>query len=275
MSIRSFASCAAAAFFVLCINGGSGAAAQNAVEANGPLSLPLNPPSLVSEAVPSEGDAATNAPQPLASKEGATSSQKALPPNEARSLGVPAKTPTPVRADPPSANAGDGFITKLDPRSNDITKVISALAIVVGLILMLRVCLRKSGGFLTSGGRPSGIVEILAKYPVGRGQSIVLLKVSRRVLLLHQTGSSMTTLSELTDPNEVAGLLSRMESGSTERDAERFRRTLTQFMAEHEPQQDALPRARRATMPLADTEVVDLTRTRRGFAAMLGRRSAG
>lgn len=56
---------------------------------------------------------------------------------------------------------------------------------------------------------PSGVAEVLARYPVGRGQSLVLLRVHRRVLVVGQCSSpaSLTTLSEFSQPDEVASLL--------------------------------------------------------------------
>ena len=71
----------------------------------------------------------------------------------------------------------------------------------------------------TSEGRPAqgSVVEILARYPVGRGQSLIVLRVARRVLLLHQAGTSMTTLSEFADP--VARTLEDLERRSKETEA--------------------------------------------------------
>jgi flagellar biogenesis protein FliO len=274
MSKRLSAPCAAA-LIIYVWGANTGAAMQNAVEANGAAALTSESDSIVPDSrntITEITPASVVAASP--SQESAKSIQPSESPSESRPLGPPPK-PIPTKSETSAPSVDDGFLEKIDPRSNDITKVIGALAIVVGLILLLRVFLRKSGGFVSNGGRPSGVVEILAKYPVGRGQNIVLLKVARRVVLLHQSGSSMTTLSEMTEPDEVAGLLTRLEAGSTERDAERFRKTLTQFMAEHETPQEKSVRSRRAQMPLAETEIVDLTRSRRGFAGMLGRRSGG
>ena len=249
-------------------------APQNGVEANGTVSLPSAP------ATPVGSDRETkpyDSTRSSAIRDSHKAETETLPRIEERLLGLPAAPLSPTaQIEAAASSSDDGYLNQLDPRSNDVTKVIGALAIVVGLILMLRVFLRKSGsGILTSGGKPSGVVEILAKYPVGRAQHVVLMKVARRVLLIHQNGSSMTTLSELSEPNEVAGLLSRLEAGSTERDAERFRRTLTQYMAEHESAQEKPMRQRRITMPPAETEIVDLTRSRRSLSGMLGRRSGG
>jgi hypothetical protein len=77
-------------------------------------------------------------------------------------------------------------------------------------------------------------MEILARYPIARGQHLTLLKLGRRVLLVHQTGTAMSTLTEVADPDEVASLLSRIEAGSSGRDADRFRSMLKQYQREHD-----------------------------------------
>src|SRR5262249_34396680 len=75
-------------------------------------------------------------------------------------------------------------------------QTIAALAGVVALILVLGVVVkrvaRRGGGLLGAlgpGGRaPSGLLEVLGRYPVGRGATLVLLKLDRRILLLCQGG---------------------------------------------------------------------------------------
>lgn len=100
-----------------------------------------------------------------------------------------------------------------------------ALALVVGLMLLCKkffLKLSMSGGGVASqlgaGGRaPSGVLEVLARYPVSRGHTLVLLKMDRRILLLGHSSSGFTTLSEINDADEVASLLlkTRDEEGET------------------------------------------------------------
>ena len=162
------------------------------------------------------------------------------------------------------------MLERIDPRSNEITRVLGALAVVVGLLLMIRTILRRTGSLLPRGDRPSGVVEILARYPIARGQQLILLKLARRILLLHQAGSSMTALTEMTEPDEVASLLARMEAGAGERSVAKFRTALNEFVADHHAIQDRGPRAN--ALPRLEAEVIDLTRNRtKSFAAMLGR----
>jgi len=150
----------------------------------------------------------------------------------------------------------------------------------IGLLLILRTIMVRSQRWLGAAGRPSGVVEILARYPVGKGQTLVLLKLARRVLLVHQHGNSMQTLTEVTDPDEVASLLGRIESGSSERDAPRFRNLLKQFNHDYDKvdrpgaspwQSSPHPMESHADEGI---EVVDLTRRPSAWRRMLGRGTA-
>lgn len=94
------------------------------------------------------------------------------------------------------------------------------LSMVVLMALGLRKLARMGGGVagaLGAGGRaPSGIVEVLGRYPIARGQTLVLLKVDRRVLVLnhalpskHHAGG-FTTLSQFDDASDVASILMKV-----------------------------------------------------------------
>lgn len=109
-----------------------------------------------------------------------------------------------------------------------IARTGAALALVLGLILALawlyeRATRAKRGVALGgAGGRsPSGVLEVLGRYPIGPRQSLLLLKFDRRVLLLSQTaprgGPVVTsTLCELNDPEDVASVLVKVRDASGE-----------------------------------------------------------
>ncbi len=226
----------------------------------------LPPPPRPSPSPPEASDAGDDADAPV----------PAPRPSEQRALGIPNG---PLSARPAEAQAiagGDGTllerIAALDPRRNETIRVVGALAVVLGLMLLVRVLLRRAGGALGSGSRPAGVLQVLARYPVARGQSLVLLKLSRRVLLVHQSGATMSTLAEVTDRDEVAALLADLEAGSRSRDAERFRSVLRSFEREHEQARRGPGRVHGAGSA-AEIEVVDLTRGQvRGFGSLLPRR---
>lgn len=202
---------------------------------------------------------------------------------ESLPLGTPnglfsARPVQPVTADDTTADeqqrATRSFIATLDPRENPVMRVIGALGLVLILLVLLRSVMKRGAGLLGQGGRPSGVLEILARYPLGSKQSLVLIKLARRVLLVHQCGGQMATLSEVTDSMEVASLLARIEAGSSGRQAQRFRSMLSRFEREH----DALrQRSERDELfgGFIDTnrqgQLIDLTR-QRPRTGILGKR---
>lgn len=104
------------------------------------------------------------------------------------------------------------------------------VAVALGIGALVRKMARRWGGLMGSigpGGRaPSGLLEVLGRFPVSRGCTLVLLKLDRRVLLVSQTasrqGSGMTTLCEITDPEEVAAILIKARDEEDESQARKF-----------------------------------------------------
>ena len=146
-------------------------------------------------------------------------------------------------------------------------------------IVLARSAVRRFGGRLALGKRPCGVVEILARYPVARGQQVVLIKVGRRVIVAHQGAQTMQPLSEFVSEEDVADIIGRCEAGARGTREFSFDSILRQsgknFDSAFETQdssratkaaridpRDAMP----ALMRGAEIETVDLTRTRRGGA---------
>jgi flagellar biogenesis protein FliO len=155
----------------------------------------------------------------------------------------------------------------------EIVRVGGALVAVVALLLVLRVIMRRLGGPLTGGGRPSGVVEVLARYPVARGQQLVLLKMGGRIVLLHQTKTGMTTLSEVTDPDEVAALRARVESSSPPRGgkAAGFSSLLDRLLVPAQTAgDDEFAQTLGTSREIEGKVVVDLTRRRRRQKSVRG-----
>lgn len=123
------------------------------------------------------------------------------------------------------------------PRFGGIAQTVGALAVVIGLILILRFVFVKLSG--TAGGiraqlgaagkAPSGVLFVLGRYPVSRGMSLVLLQLDQRVLLLSQTSAGFHTLAELSDPSEVASIIQKTRDESGESLSAKFSGMLKQF----------------------------------------------
>ncbi|MEQ8317431.1 MAG: flagellar biosynthetic protein FliO [Phycisphaerales bacterium] len=127
------------------------------------------------------------------------------------------------------------------PSAGGWARSLASVSMVIGLILVLaalaKFVSRRSGSvaaMMGPGGRaPSGVLEVLARYPVGRGQVLVLLRIDRRVLLLSQNmaakGGSFTTLAQFDDPSEVAAILRQTRDEASESVSVRFRQALERF----------------------------------------------
>lgn len=130
-----------------------------------------------------------------------------------------------------SAGTTAGFDTSWVRTAVALAGVV-ALALVVAWVF--KSAARANGGLMSklgAGGRaPSGVVEVLARYPVGKGQTLVLFKIDRRVLVVSQNvgknGPSMSVLTEVTDAESVASLIAKTSVGLQESSVEKFRRTL-------------------------------------------------
>lgn len=162
--------------------------------------------------------------------------------------------------------------------------LLGVLALAVGVGVALRTAARRQGGLratLGAGGRaPSGILEVLGRYPVGRGVTLVLLKLDSRILLLSQAaggrlgaGANFTTLAEITDPEQVASILVRSRDADGDSLAERFKSLLTRFDRQMDPPARAALTGETTTRSDAlwdgtrsDIPIIDLTQRPAGRA---------
>lgn len=145
--------------------------------------------------------------------------------DKSRPLGVPTRSATQsaeTRPDAPGATSG-------------IVRSATSLTAVIGLILVVawvvRSLARRQGGLMAAvgpGGRaPSGVVEVLARYPMARNQTLILLKLPRRVIVLSQTravrgASSVSALSEIADAEEIAELVRRTRDADNQSLSSKF-----------------------------------------------------
>ncbi|MCH2162103.1 MAG: hypothetical protein MK085_09550 [Phycisphaerales bacterium] len=147
-------------------------------------------------------------------------------------------------------------------------KVIGMLALLaVAAMLFIRFSGKGvlRGVRLAGGSQPSGVVQILSRFPIGRGQQVLLLECGPRVILVHQqggrSGGGLTTLTEFVERDEIAELRRRLEAGSRGSD-QSFQKDLEQSLGLYG--RDGNPvGVGSAALPISDSiETVDLTRRR-------------
>lgn len=117
-----------------------------------------------------------------------------------------APRPLPPRSAPRDAPEAGGNRRRIAVPGG-VWRTIGSLGLIIGIIFALRGLMTRFGGPLHRVRAPSGIIEVLGRFPLARGQAILLLKVDRRILVVCQAGGSVSTLSEITDAEQVASLL--------------------------------------------------------------------
>ncbi|NOX56313.1 MAG: FliO/MopB family protein [Planctomycetes bacterium] len=81
-------------------------------------------------------------------------------------------------------------------------KTVTALAFVIGLILLVAKLLKKHGPTSVAG-LPDEAIELLGKRAIDRQQAIHLVRCGSRILVLGVSPGEVRTLAEITDPIEV------------------------------------------------------------------------
>ena len=111
----------------------------------------------------------------------------------------------PVRYHPSSAATGQP--APAAQATGDLTHVVAALAIVVGLVFGLRWVARRMS-LVAPAGKSGRGVRLLSRTVLSPKQQVMLLHVGRRVIVVGDSGTSgMRRLAEITDADEVAALI--------------------------------------------------------------------
>lgn len=142
-------------------------------------------------------------------------------------LGVPSAS-LPLGSERDSASSSGGW--------RDLARTGAALGAVLTLAFGLAWGFKKLG-IAGGGGRvlqraaksPSGLLEVLGRYPLAGRQTLIVLRFDQRVLLLSQrAGGDLCTLCELNDPEEVAGVLLRVRDAAGDSAAAAFEEAIAQ-----------------------------------------------
>jgi hypothetical protein len=219
------------------------------------------------------------------------------PPLTAAAPALPAPAPAiesrglgPVRTEAPLRVSGKA------PVLSTALPLAGVLSVILGAGAVVRYLAKRGGlkGALGAGGRgPSGILEVIGRYPIARGSTLVLLKVDRRLLLLSQSatgrlglGATFSTLAEITDPEEVGSILLKAQEAQGDSIARRFQGLLSRQEELMEPGRGAGKRAgdtaevwdERSAIPVVDVtgreEMAGVSSLRRRLAGFAGRGGA-
>lgn len=155
--------------------------------------------------------------------------------NESIPIGVPQTRTALIGAADAEQNAvslGDGW-------AQTILALSGVILLILGLGQLYKRLAKSQGGLVgqlgAGGSAPSGILEVIGRYPISKGMTLVVMKFDRRVLLVAHGAPSrgkfgrnatMQTLCELTDAEDVASVLLKARSASGESIAQSFERAL-------------------------------------------------
>lgn len=114
-----------------------------------------------------------------------------------------ASAPAPDKSAPQPAPAG----------TFDVTRVLLALSGVVALIFLLRAAAKRVFPGAAVHGATSA-VKILARTSISPKQHLLVIQFGRRLVLVGDTGANLNPLCEITDADEIAGILARSRDES-------------------------------------------------------------
>jgi flagellar biogenesis protein FliO len=177
-------------------------------------------------AVPTTTRAAeTNATAPAASR----SALEATPIRGGTAAG------TNVPGDSGDKKAPEGGLTK---GLMSLVQVGGALAVVIGLIYIGRALVRK---FVpgAAAGHGEGVIEILARHPLAKGQALVLVRIGSQIVVLNQGRETSQSVLVVSDAEEVANILGQLQGAKPTSSQAGFNRLLANARMDLEQGEDA------------------------------------
>lgn len=207
---------------------------------------------------------------------GAASSSAVSQPQTAQ----PARPARPALPRPPAAVVGQSAAAQTGTAPADggtsatgeVLSMAAPLAVVIAVIVIAAAVFRKLARMNTglaaslgaAGKSPAGVLEVLGRYPAARGHSLVLLKLDRRVLLLSHAlpvkgcSGGFSTLCELRDADEVAGLLGKVAEADEGSWHNRFKDIVSKLERESDPATAGRSTAGRTVKRTAEGDQVEL-----------------
>lgn len=109
-----------------------------------------------------------------------------------------------------------------------LLETLTALAIVILVIFGVRMALQRLSG--RRGSANSGpLIEVLARNPIGPKSQVLFLRINQRIIVAAQTPSGMDTLTELSEPDDIAWVMGHVASNQPQSITRSFRNMLSRF----------------------------------------------
>jgi flagellar biogenesis protein FliO len=137
--------------------------------------------------------------------------------------------PLPPVGDRSASSTSGGTSTPTTGRT--LTTVVGALAVCLGVFFIL-VWITKRHAPAGLAPLPKEVVESLGRASLNSRQQLQLLRIGRKLVLLHVTSTTAETLTEIVDPAEVDRLVGLCQQTSPNSVTASFREVLTHYEAE-------------------------------------------
>jgi flagellar biogenesis protein FliO len=122
----------------------------------------------------------------------------------------------PSTSQPAAAGAGSGAIAaspKVPSGIASTAQVAAALTLVIGLIFLGKALAKKYVPGAKAAGN-KGVIEILARHPLAKNQSIVLVRIGSQIVALNQGKDQSQSVLVISDQMEVARLMGQIDGQS-------------------------------------------------------------
>ena len=147
----------------------------------------------------------------------------------------PLRSPLPVVQD--HANGKTGITKPLE--GLDFSRVGGALLAVIALIFLLR-WFGKVFFPTATGKAPTRVVEVVSRSPLSPKQQVMILRVGKRLLVVGDSAGQLSTLTEISDPDEVASMVGQLREEKSSSTGAAFGSLFGRFSRKFEPSESEL-----------------------------------
>lgn len=176
-----------------------------------PKAASAETPAVATQPADPAATAAAKTAEPAPAAPGSALGQTAI---RARTESAPSEA---AASKPPQSALVSGLYSAL--------QVGGALAVVIGLIIIGRAMMRRfvPGAAVGTG---KGVIETLARYPIGRNQSVVLIRIGSQIVAMNQTKDASQSILVISEPVEVAKIIGQIEGQDSNSIQTNFNRAL-------------------------------------------------
>jgi flagellar protein FliO/FliZ len=121
-----------------------------------------------------------------------------------------------LQIDPAAVAAAktDGTAAVAAQSGGDMVRVLVALGAVIALIFLLKKVATRSGWFAPAVKQGKSI-RVISRSSLAPRQQVLLIQVGKRVIVVGDSGGSLTSLAQITEPDEVAALVGEAASNAS------------------------------------------------------------